>query len=143
LRLIIRDGTKPVGGGGLTFDLSEVLEALGQNARSWVWRGRDIHYVSRDERDVAVVHALAEGRAVAGADLLAGLEELLQVIGGEFEAIEPGKEAPSVVVRVVDSSWWEVLSDDAAVLAAIRRRFRVVEEDGSGDLPPKSATRIV
>jgi hypothetical protein len=131
LRLIIRDGTEPGGGGGLAFDLPEVLGALGEKAQSWVWRGRDIQYVSRDERDVAVIQELAAGRALAGADLIAGLEQLLQIIDGEFEATEPGEQVPAVVIRAVDSSWWEVLSDDAAVLAAIRQRFGVVEEDGT------------
>jgi hypothetical protein len=131
LRLIIRDGTEPGGGGGLAFDLPEVLGALGEKAHSWVWRGRDIQYVSRDERDVAVIQELAAGRALAGADLIAGLEQLLQIIDGEFEATEPGEQVPAVVIRAVDSSWWEVLSDDAAVLAAIRQRFGVVEEDGT------------
>jgi hypothetical protein len=74
LRLIIRDGTEPGGGGGLAFDLPEVLGALGEKAQSWVWRGRDIQYVSRDERDVAVIQELAAGRALAGADLIAGLD---------------------------------------------------------------------
>jgi len=129
LRLIIRDGTEQ--GGGLTFDLPEILGALGQKAQSWVWRGRDVRYVSRNERDVAVIQALAEGRAVDGVEFVTGLEQLLQTIDGEFEATEPGRPAPTVVIRAVDSSWWEVLSDDATVLAAIRQRFRVVEEDGS------------
>jgi hypothetical protein len=78
-----------------------------------------------------VIQELAAGRALAGADLIAGLEQLLQIIDGEFEATEPGEQVPAVVIRAVDSSWWEVLSDDAAVLAAIRQRFGVVEEDGT------------
>jgi hypothetical protein len=87
--------------------------------------------VSRNERDVAVIQALAEGRAVDGAEFVTGLQQLLQTIDGEFEATEPGRLGPAVVIRAVDSSWWEVLSDDATVLAAIRQRFRVIEEDGS------------
>jgi hypothetical protein len=131
LRLIIRDGTEPGSGGGLTFDLPEVLGALGQRAQKWLWRGRDIQYVSRDERDVSVIEELADGGAVTGARLVAGLEHLLQIIDGEFAATEPGRQTPAVVIRAVDSSWWEVLSDDAVVLAAIRKLFRVVEEDES------------
>ena len=116
----------------MDFDLAEVLAALGQRARDCVWRGRNIQYVSRDERDVAAMQSLAEGWEVSGTDLLDGIAQVLQVVDGQFEATVPGGESPSVVIRAIDSSWWEVLSDDAEVQVAIRRRFRVVEEDGSG-----------
>jgi len=43
-------------------------------------------------------------------------------------AIESDREMPWVVVRAVDSSWWEVISHDAEVREAIRKRFRQVEE---------------
>jgi hypothetical protein len=126
MRLIIRDGTEPGGQGGLEFDLREVLLAVEEQSRRCTWRGRDIHYVSRDDCDVGPMHSLGQGRAVAGDDLIDGIGQLLQVIDGEFEATEPGRDNPSLVIRAVDSSWWEVLSDDATVQAAIRRRFRVV-----------------
>jgi hypothetical protein len=74
------------------------------------------------------MEALSGGGSVSGNTLHDGLEQLLQTIWGEFEATEPGVQVASVVIRAVDSSRWEVVSDDAAVLASIRRRFRVVEE---------------
>ena len=128
MRLIIRDGTEPAGGGWLTFGLPAILSALGENALRWVWRGRDIKYITRDDRDVAVIEALSDGRVLTGTDLVAGIEQRPQIIDGNFEATEPGGGSAIVVIRAVDSTWWEVSSDDAAVLAAIKRRFRAVEE---------------
>lgn len=105
-----------------------MLDALGETARACVWRGRDIHYVSRDEQDVAVMGALQAHGGVLGADLIAGLEQLLQTIDGEFEATRLGTSRPCLVIKAVDSSWWEISTDDPAVLTAIRQRFRDVEE---------------
>ena len=71
---------------------------------------------------------LSQRRAVNGRDLAAGLAELLQVIDGEFVATESDRESPWVIVRAVDSSWWEAVCDDAEVRHAICKRFRQVEE---------------
>jgi len=72
--------------------------------------------------------AMAGGQGVKGRDLVSGIEQLLQVIDGAFVAIESDRELPWVVVRAVDSSWWEVISHDPEVREAIRKRFRQVEE---------------
>jgi len=50
------------------------------------------------------------------------------VIDGEFVATESDRESPWVIVRAVDSSWWEAVCDDAEVRHAICKRFRQVEE---------------
>jgi hypothetical protein len=131
MRLIIRDGTEPDGRGGLDFDLRDILETLGRTARVCTWRGSDIQYISRDERDVAPIEALAKGNAVSGDDLIDGIGQLSQIIDGQFEGTEPDSSTPLVIIRAIDSSWWEVLSDDETVLGAVRRRFRAIEEAGS------------
>ena len=127
MRLVIRDGVT-TGGGCLSFDLQDVLAALGVRASTSGWYARHLNYISNDDRDVAVMQAMASGTVVNGRDVMAGIEQLSQVIGGEFVATDPGCELPWVIVRAVDSSWWEVVSDDAEVLEVIRKRFRDVEE---------------
>jgi hypothetical protein len=126
--VIIRDGTGPGGPGGLQFDLAEVLRALGERVTRSRWRGRGLWYVSRDEEDIETLERLGAGELVAGHELVAILPRLMQVIDGEFEGIAAGGELPWVVVRAVDSSWWEVLSDEPEVLEAIRLSFHAVEE---------------
>lgn len=87
---------------------------------------RDLNYVSRDERDIPTFHG-SERKRIPGDELLASLPNLLQVIDGEFRAFEEGSE-PWVIIRAIDSSWWEVQSRDASALDAIRHRFQNVEE---------------
>jgi hypothetical protein len=128
MQLIIRDGTEPGGRGHLDFDLLDIVQILGEQGRSYIWRGRDIQYVSRDEQDIAPLEALGSGAAVSETHLVDGLGQLLQVIWGQFEATEPGSDSPALVIRAIDSSWWEVSSDDEGVLGAVRQRFRAVEE---------------
>jgi len=126
--VIIRDGTEPGGSGGLEFDLAEVLAALGQRAVTSRWRCTRLHYTSRDERNVAVLErAGTDGQAVEGSDLTGGIEQLLQVIDGEFEAFDE-TDSRWAVIRVVDSSWWEVWSDDKSVLEVVRTTFRITED---------------
>jgi hypothetical protein len=123
----ILDGTEPGGPGGLEFDLSKILAALGKAASKSRWTCSDLNYVSRDERDVpALERAATPGEQVAGLELLEGTRGVLQVIDGQFTGIDEEGEA-WVVIRAVDSSWWEVWSDNKWVHDAIRRHFRVVE----------------
>jgi hypothetical protein len=64
------------------------------------------------------------GPWVSGEEFLAHAREILQVIDGEFEAVQPGDLSPPwLILRAVDSSWWEVYSDDPDVEAAFRRAF--------------------
>ena len=125
--LKIRDGTEPGGPGGLQFDLSEVLAALGRVAVKSRWSCADLNYVSKDDQDVPVLErAATPGQTVSGVELVDGLGQLLQVIDGQFTGIDEQGDA-WVVVRAVDSSWWEVWSDNNWVHDAIRAQFRVVE----------------
>ena len=125
MRLIIRDGTEPGGRGGLEFDLREVLLAVEEQSRRCTWRGRHIHYVSRDDCDFGPMHSLGQGRAVAGDDLVDGIGQLLQVIDGEFEATEPGRDNPSFVIRARSTALGGKCYPMMQLCrAAIRRRFR-------------------
>src|SRR5207302_5723158 len=51
---------------------------------------------------------------------------ILQVIHGEFRAFGAG--ALWVILRAVDGSWWEVVSEDPAVFTAIEAQFTVVDD---------------
>jgi hypothetical protein len=134
-KLIILDGTEPPKAGALTFDLVDVLHALGPKVVSSRWRCSNLWYVSANEQDIEVLErASAQGELVDGGDLLRAAGRLSQVIDGQFEGLI-GDRDPWVIFRAVDSSWWEVLSDERSVLDAVRARFQSVEElssDGNG-----------
>ena len=132
--LKIRDGTEPGGSGGLQFDLSKVLAALGQAAVKSRWSCADLNYVSKDDRELPVLErAATPGEQVAGLELIEGTRLLLQVIDGQFTGFDEDGNV-WVIIRAVDSSWWEVWSDNKWVHEAIRSNFRVVESisDGAG-----------
>ena len=124
----IYDGTGPGEGGGLTFDLADVLDALGPAALAARWRAvPPVSYVS--DADVAAFDAAgsAPGPWLTGPEFRAAAHAIHQVIDGRFEAArEAGAGGPWVTIRAVDSSWWEVYSADPAVEAALRRAFRDV-----------------
>lgn len=126
--LIIRDGTNAgAGRGGLDFDLLDVLVALGPRVREVKWHCAHLQYVSKDEQSIPVLEQAAKiGQWVSGAVLLDGIGQLLQVIDGEFEGLDKSGRRWALL-RAVDSSWWEVWSDDAAALTGVRNRFNVVE----------------
>ncbi|GAG20040.1 unnamed protein product, partial [marine sediment metagenome] len=98
-------------------------------------------YVSKDGKDIEVLTRACSGDAtVQGTDLLAATENLVQVIDGEFEAVEERSSTPWVVVRAVDSSWWEVLSNDQAVLDTIHAGFEAVSDIAAGAAEPTRST---
>ena len=124
-RLVVRDGSDAQGG-GLNFDLAEILAAIGPRSVTSEWILRDLNYVSRDDREIPVFQ-VEDGSRISGEELRSSLPNLLQVIDGEFIGVEVSSP-PWIVVRAVDSSWWEVLSEDAEILKAVRSRFKNVNE---------------
>ena len=128
----ILDGTEPGGPGGLEFDLSRVLAALGQAAVKSRWTCADLNYISKGDRDVAVFErAGTQGEQVLGSELIEGARQLLQVVDGQFSGVDEDGNV-WVIIRAVDSSWWEVWSDNEWVHGAIGTHFRVVESISHG-----------
>jgi len=122
--VIIRDGAEPGGSGCLEFDLPEILAALGERVANSRWRCAGLQYTSRDEQDIpGLEEAATSGQAVWGSALTRGIGQLLQVIDGDFEALDEHNRCWAIV-RAVDSSWWEVWSDDPSDLSAVRMRFK-------------------
>ena len=87
-KLIIRDGTEPPKAGALTFDLVDVLHALGPKVVSSRWRCSNLWYASANEQNIEVLErASAQGELVDGGDLLRAAARLSQVIDGQFERL--------------------------------------------------------
>lgn len=127
-KVIIRDGTEPDEGTCLSFDLAEVLAALGPRAITSSWSYRDLEFVSRNEQEVPELEQNLEAtRPLSGQDLLRATGRILQVIDGEFAAFDQEEHTPWVIVRAVDSTWWEVESPDVSVVATVGGCFHSVE----------------
>jgi len=67
----------------------------------------------------------ASGSPVSGDTLSRAAHTTWQVIWGQFVATLPGQKDAWVVIRAIDSTFYEVNSADEAVLNAIRSAFRV------------------
>jgi hypothetical protein len=116
----------------LSFDLTEIFSAIGDPVIASTWK---CHNVECTGENAQRLHELSEGGlSVSGKELVEIVAGIFQTIDGEFEAYRDGKEKPWLVVNAVDSSWFEVLSVDSAVLESIRSSFQDVSQ-----LPPTAA----
>jgi hypothetical protein len=122
--LKIRDLGKTELGGFLNFDLKEILAAIGDPVIVSTWRCHNVECTG--ENAERLYELSEEGQSVSGKELVEIVAGIFQTFDGEFEAYRDGKEEPWLVVNAVDSSWFEVLSVDSAVLESIRSSFQDV-----------------
>jgi hypothetical protein len=115
--------------GGLSFDLREVLHALGPEALDWTWT------VSGIEERGEVLFATGDGAAelealetsreeISGSRLLEIAESTRQVIWGEFRAFRDSqRDHPWMRIVAFDSSWFEAWCEDEAILTRLGAAF--------------------
>jgi hypothetical protein len=96
-------------------DAASVLDALGPPAHGLVWRVAVDEMAPGDERLLAASPPLptAALRALVGPEV--------QIIDGALVGFDG--DAQRVLVRAVDSSWWDVESEDEELIARIRAAF--------------------
>lgn len=107
--------------GVLAFDLKEVLSVIGEPAISSTWKCSQVECLGENAERLGEISD--SGRRISGQELFEIAKGVYQVIDGEFEAYRSEEKAPWLVVNAVDSSFFEVLTDDAATLEAIRTNF--------------------
>jgi hypothetical protein len=97
-------------------------------AATWSVRDVDDEFFDATGAGGAALEQLARsGERVSGARLTELAGDTLQVIWGEFtgyEAVSSG--IPWVVIRAIDSSYFEVATDDDDAVARIRACFKDV-----------------
>ena len=120
----IRDGIST--SGFLGFDLTEILDALQPLTIGATWQCRDLYVTSRKGINALELEASSEsesGVTISNDELAVLATQLVQVIDGEFSVTRAGETKPWLIVRAVDSSWWEIFSSNDSVFDAIRQRF--------------------
>lgn len=114
-------------GGHLAFDLKELLDAVGASALSSEWKCSIAELISIESVE-SLESAYENAPRISGPKIRDLAAQTRQVIDGTFEAYRSEEYRPWLILRAVDSTYWEVLSDDPAVLASVRKAFREVED---------------
>jgi hypothetical protein len=127
----------PHHGGVLTFDLKEVLAALGPIGLALYWTVGDVDthgehsdatFDATGRGAVALEKLAVSGERINGSRLTKIAESVRQVIWGEFKGYEDKlSDAPRVVVVAFDSSWWEIQSEETTLLDRAAKAFKDVE----------------
>jgi hypothetical protein len=115
--------------GFLAVDLQHILDLFGGRTIQSRWRASDVWATGRETGEAAKeLERLADGQTlIAGEHLSRIAHDLVQVIDGEFSAYE-SSDSPWVVIRAVDSSFYEVFSTESAVLDRVRASFQKVSD---------------
>jgi hypothetical protein len=103
----------------VTFD--QILEVLGARGRSAMWRISKLEVAPSGPADR--LHAASDLDSALCGDELFALAAGTQVIDGEFEASRGEGTEPWVLLRAVDGTSWDVVSDDLGVLRDYERSF--------------------
>lgn len=136
----------------LAFDLRDVLEALGAEVDALNWRitNLDCHGGESESFCRRLDEAPVPGLWLSGAELRAFAENVDQVVDGTFvgfcketdtQSLDPEDleatafpQSPSrLVIRAVDSSWFEIYTKDFQTVQLIRNRFRDVSVENPTD----------
>lgn len=134
LGLRIEDGTikdpslrlPPGEVGCLNFDLAELISAIGDSALSSEWQIHDLDCFGDSCSEFSAASDAAV--PISGERLLNLAERITQIIDGEFVGHRLSHGAPWLVIKAIDSTWWEVWTDDETVRSSLRRRFNAVSD---------------
>ncbi len=125
----------------LAVDLRDLIDLLAPRSLEASWTASPVR-MNHPDRGISVDEFLmtgtgkpgqdqleqlaASGSSVSGARISEAAHEAWQVIWGQFTATLPELSDAWVVIRAIDSTFYEVTSSDDAVLNAIRSTYKDV-----------------
>lgn len=118
----------------LRFDLKEILVALGPDVRSLYWSVGNLpcHDQKLDatgEGADLLEELTRTGERIIGTRLVEIALSVRQIIWGEFKGYrDQSSEKPRVSLVAIDSTFWEVDSEEASFLNRIAKAFDHVEK---------------
>ena len=123
-------------GSFLSFDLRDIINQLAPLSLQAVWIVCPVKFFKSDEElfeatDVGgkSLEKLAESDSlISGLELAAIAEKTRQVIWGQFIGHLPNSSEPWVVISAIDSTFYEIISDDETVLSKIRSGFSDIRQ---------------
>lgn len=108
----------------LTFDLGNILSIIGEKADKSIWKVSGVECVGKS---ADILHKISdESVTISGDELFNISQNLSQIIEGEFEAFLDDERW--LIIRAVDSSEYDVETDDLDVLNKVRQSFLNVKD---------------
>lgn len=118
--------------GFLSFDLRDILRLLGSRGLASMWHVRGVECIGGEAADA--LHRVSDsGELLDGSRLESLARDITQVIDGEFSGRLPDSQDVWIVIRAVDSSAFDVLTDDESILHALIGHFARVDDLRTGD----------
>jgi hypothetical protein len=113
--------------GAVAVELRELLQLVGPAASESDWELKDVECVGGSA--AVDCHRLSNsGQRISGDQLIRLAAEVDQFIDGQFEAYRKNATKPWLIIRAVDSSAYDVESEDPRLLQRIQEAFRNVAE---------------
>lgn len=110
----------------LAVDLRHVLDLFGERATQSQWLASEVWATGEEGMEL---EGLADGQTfITGEHLSHLVHRLVQVIDGEFSAFERSGDPPWIVIRAVDSAFYELFSPEPQVLDRVRSSFQRVSD---------------
>ena len=121
----------------MSFDLRDILAVIGEPIRKSRWRCYDLWYTAKRNE---MFSEFREPRLkLSGDELMQFAFEIHQAIDGRFEATGEGAaKKPWLVIKAVDSSWFEVWSSKPKIIEKIKEHFQIVN-----DIPSSPSQSVV
>jgi hypothetical protein len=133
--------------GFLSFDVKDILPCLGPDVHRYSWIVTELDATGPETEALCrrVAECPAQGIVLSSDEFLSASQKIHQTLDGTFigvpwQAYDPQEldvlvdldrfpeNTAEVVIRAVDSSWFEVMTKNPAHVAAIKARFRDVQE---------------
>ena len=112
--------------GILSVSLSDLLMVLQPVINDSLWTCDDVESTGEGSADL---HRVCDSKSKIDSQTLSTLASGLdQVIDGTFSAFRPNQSQPWLIVRAVDSSAFDVETDELRLLQSLRTRFRLVSD---------------
>lgn len=111
----------------LTIDLIDVLRLLENEVLETQWTLSGVEALGGEAAEE--LHRLSDAQArVSGRKLIELATDVSQVVDGEFRGFRNQDRNPWIIIRAIDSSAYDVFTEDEALLERLRNRFSNVNE---------------
>lgn len=121
--------------GVLKFDLKDILRLAGERALQSDWKLTEVEALGKDAAEeihqISDCHSLVDGRKLKKL-----ADDVWQIVDGRLEAYDDDTDNPWLVISAVDSSAYDVQTDDEGLLEGLRAHFESV-----CDLPESTQAR--